>query len=92
MQEQPNDLELMGYGQHMMGRAGKEGSPSKMKAMNNEHNQQIIAEDDQYYLAASKKGNKQGQALNSQKYSQNKINEQQENEAMMQFGSTAGGA
>lgn len=79
------DLEGMGYGgQHMMGRGVNDGSsPSKMKAMNNEHNQQIIAEDDQYYLAASKKGNKQGQPINQQRYGQKKLNEQQENEMMV---------
>ena len=81
-EQQPTDLEAMNYGgQPMMGRGGKDGAASsKTRGMTYEPNQQIIAEDDQY-IDRSRKMNKQGQAMNPQKYSQKKINEQQENEA-----------
>ena len=38
MQEQPNDLKTIGYGQNMIVRNAKESSTPKMKVMNNEHN------------------------------------------------------
>ena len=61
----------MGYGQQKLGRGKESQNHSKIKtAINNEHNQQLIAEDEQYYLAAAKSGNKQGQGLNAKKYSQ----------------------
>ena len=51
--QQPADMEPMGYNPPKM--RGKDKS-----AMANEHNQQIIAEDDQYYMAGAKSDPKQG--------------------------------
>ena len=44
IQQQSNDLEPMAYGQQKVPGRGKDmQNASKMKSINNEHNQQIIA-------------------------------------------------
>ena len=87
--QQPADLEPMGYNPpKLRGKDADGGKLISMKAaMTNEHNQQIIAEDDQYYMAGAKSGPKQGRG--GAYPGQQKLNEQQENENGLPMG--AGG-